>query len=476
MIQLIKRKSFKTSCKLFLVLVLISSCKTIAPLTPELVVGKYIAPIQKVSTINIPIEMEMNTYFRDADMAVPYDFVGESQRCDDVSYAYKFTRNPIKIEGNGKKSNPLELGIQIDGQYALNLNYCPKCTDLFSDKPNCLTPRIYASCGVGEPMRKITVEYKTLIDLKPNFSLDANTSLKEITPKDKCQITVFSYDATSQVIKEVKSALKDVGKEIDRGIEDLKIKQEINSIWGSLTTPFAIQGYGYLYLKPEKIGVNNLRLNGSRLQFEASIEAFPLMSLTRNQTTTKVLPDLSPIKSEDGFNINLDLHANYDSLSEILNKELSGKVIQIKRNKIILDSAKVHGAANQQLSIEVSFSGSKRGKLYFLGTPVFNDSLQEISFPDLSFELQTKNALLKSAKWLFNDKITNIMRSYSKFNMTKILDDARKKIEEQLNVKMEPNIFLTGKMYHAKVKNIFPDAEKLIIQTNLKGNLNVVIK
>lgn len=455
---------------------ILTSCKTISPVTPEIKVGTYTPPVQEVSLLSIPVEMEMKSYFNDADKSVPYEFSGSQQQCEDVSYAYKFVRNPIRIKGNPGKADPLVVDIEIDGSYSLNLNYCVKCSDLFSDSPICLTPRIYASCGVGEPMRRIKVEYETAIELKPDFTLDARTKLKEVSPQDKCQITVFSYDATSQVVKEVKGALKDVGKEIDKGIEELGIRKEIDKIWKGFVLPINLYGYGFLHINPEKIGVGKLRLLGTRLSFETIIEAYPFISSVKNPNPVKSLPDLSDIRHDEGFNINLDLLADYDSLSAILNRELSGKTIRIKRNKIIFKEAKIHGAANQQLNIEMTFGGSKSGKLFFVGTPRFNDSLQEISFPDLSFELETKNALLRSARWLFNDKITAMMREHTRFNVTEILTDAAQKLETQLNRKIDQNITLKGKMTTVRVKNIFPDLDKLIIQANLQGLLNVIIE
>lgn len=455
---------------------LLNSCKTIAPPAPDIKIGTYTPPVQEVSLLTIPVEMEMKSYFHEADKSVPYEFSGNHQQCEDVSYSYKFIRNPIKIEGNLQKADPLEVDIEIDGSYSLNLNYCVKCSDLFSNSPACLTPRIYASCGVDEPMRKIKVAYQTSIELKPDFQLDARTHLKDVVPKDKCQITVFSYDATSQVIKEVKGALKDVSREIDRGIEELEIRGEIDKIWKGFVQPINLGGYGFLNINPQKIGVGKLRLNETRLSFETVIEAYPTITSLKSSTPGIPLPDLSPIRHDEGFNINLDLLADYDSLSAILNRELSGKTVQIKRNKIVFQHARIHGAANQQLSIEVGFTGSKSGTLFFLGTPHFNDSLQEISFPDLTFELETKNALLRSAKWLFNDKITQVMRGYTKFNMTEILADASRRLEQQLNRKIDANIYIKGNMNEVRVKKIFPDVNKLIIQSNLRGKLYVIIE
>lgn len=452
------------------------SCKTISPVSPEIVVGKYTPPVQEVSVFSIPITMEMKSYFKEADDAVPFEFKGKEQQCEGVSYDYKFVRNPIKIEGKAGKTSTIDVGIEIDGKYALNINYCAKCTDLFSSTSSCITPRIYASCGVGEPMRKIKVEYNTKIDLKNDFTLDSKTKLVDVIPKDKCEITVFNYNATDKLVKEVKGALSDLSKTIDTEIKSLEIKKDVETIWKTINTPNQIDEFGFLFFNPQNIGVEKLSLTGTKLNFNVLIEAYPKVTLNQEIYKEKPLPNLSKINSSDGFKLNLDLIANYDSLSSIINKQLNGKVIEIKSNKIQLGKSKIYGVSNQQLSIEVEFSGSKSGKLFFLGTPAFNDSLQEISFPDLSFELETKNALLRSAKWMFNDKITKKIRELTKFNMSSILEDSRKKIELEMNKNLDANISLSGNLTHVRVKRVFPDKENLIIQTNLIGNLFVNIK
>jgi hypothetical protein len=461
---------------LFLIALAFNSCGTIAPVNPAIIVERYTPPVQAVSTMSIPVSMEMKSYFKDADRAVPYQFKGGEQNCDGVSYTYTFDREPFTISGNSRKSDPLIVDIEIDGKYALNLNYCPKCTDLFSSKPECIIGRVYASCGVGEPMRRIKIEYETSIDLKSNYKLDATTKLKEITPKDRCEFTILKYNATEKLVNEVKVALKELGKEIDKEIEAIEIRSQIETIWQTFLEPFALQGYGFLYIDPENIGIRNLKMNGTKLQFEVLVEAFPKVTLIKRDLAEKKLPNLANLKEEKGFNINIDLIADYDSLSGIMNSQLTGKVIDIKKKKIILGNTKIYGASNRQLNIEVTFTGSKSGKMYFKGTPSFNDSLQELSFPDLNFELETKSILLKSAKWLFNDKITSMIKKSTTFNMNSVLKDAAKMIEDNLNQDIEGNIKLSGKVKSMKVSSIHPDSEKLLIQTNLLGNLNVTIK
>lgn len=454
----------------FLFALILISCKSIKPAAPEIKLVEYIPPVQVASSIHIPVEMELKSQFKAADQAVPYQFKGREDQCEGVSFSYTFDRKPIKIDGKGKKVN-----ISIEGKYALNLNYCAKCTDMFSDKKSCITPRIYVSCGVDEPMRRIQIEYETAIDLKPNFELESKTTLQEVTPKDKCEITVFRYDATGQLVKEVKKALKDLGKEIDKEVESIDLRKQAEDIWKTFSSPFPIENYGFLHLNPEKLAVTGLKLDGSKLFFDVAIEAFPEVNLAESKGKGLAMPDMSNIRAKEGLDINLNLVAQYDSLSSIMNRSLAGKVIDIKKQKIILEQAKIYGAANNQLAIEINFTGSKSGRMFFLGTPHFNDSLQQISFPDLSFDLETKNALLKSAKWLFNHKITDMVRSYATFNMSDLLKEAAKKIEEQMNGELSKGIFLKGNMDEVRVTGIHPAQDKLIIQSNLKGKLRVSI-
>jgi hypothetical protein len=455
---------------LLLITIFISSCGSIKPVAPTIEVGTYTAPKQELSMISIPIEMELKNYFKAADNAVPYEFKGKEQQCDGVSFEYKFDRKPIQIEGKGNY-----VDIEIEGKYGISLSYCAKCTDLFSAKPSCMTPRIPASCGVDEPMRRIKIQYGTEIELKKDFKIEAKTELKKIDPKDKCQVTVFSYDATGHLVTEVKKVLEDLSGKIDSEIESLAIKKEVDAIWESFTKPFPIDKYGYLTLNPKAIEVENLKIKGTKLEFNVGISANPKITLSKPEEKNIPLPNLSELKHPTGLSINVDIVVPYDSLNSIINKSLVGKVIDIKNQKIIIQNAKIFGASNQQLSIEVGFTGSKTGVMFFKGTPTIIDSLQTISFPDIEFDLETKNVLLKSAKWMFDKKITNMIRDYSEFNLKPYLKDASKMIEQQMNTKIDKNINLKGKVNETKIKHIYPDKNELLIQTNLSGKLSVKI-
>jgi hypothetical protein len=418
----------KISSQFFLlctIIIFLSACAEIKPVEPAIQITKPGPTQQEASIIDIPIQVELKPYFKQADAAVPNKFTGKEDHCEGTSYSYVFERNPIEFSGKGNN-----LQFDIEGKYSLKVNYCPSCTDVFDDNGTCVIPRLYASCGVGEPMRKISISYNSSFELLPNYQLKSVTKLKEIKPLSKCEVTVFKYDATEDLVKEVKKALKDMAGDIDKKVSETQIKNEIDKAWKTMSKPMKIDKYGYLYIQPDKISVSNFQLNGSLLNFNIAMEAYPKVELTKNTTEPKPLPNLSNYLKKDGFNIQLDIIGNYDSLSRLLSSELKGKEIDIKKNKVIIDSAKIFGAANQQLSFAISFSGKRKGTLYLIGTPTFDNVKQQISFPDLTFDLETKNALLKSGKWLFNDKITQSIRGFATYSLKTILDESAQKLEK----------------------------------------------
>ena len=448
---------------------LLISCATIKPEVPELVIKDTPELEQVKSTILVPVKINLATYFNEVDKSIPKTFTGKEENCEGVSFSYTFLRSPISFRG--LNSN---LQFDVNGKYALNINYCPQCTNLFDKKGNCIVPRLYASCGNnGEPMREIEIGYSTKIDLTPDFRLKSSTKLRNIETKNPCEITVFKYDATNTLKKEITKALVNLESDIDKEIGKVNLKSEAEKAWKIIAEPISLGKYGYFHTNPTKIGFDNLNFKGNYATADLALELMP--KLTTNPLNYKniQLPKLSEVTSNKGFNITLDIIATYDSLSTILTNELKGKVVNIKKKKVIFDAINIFGASNNQLTLKISFSGNKKGVLFLIGTPIFNQEIQELSFPDLTFDIQTKNALLKSAKWLFSDKITDELRKNSIVDLKPHLLEIKQKIEKQLNTTLNQGVTLKGSVSQIVMKEIYPNKETLTFRINTIGSLEL---
>lgn len=453
---------------LFISISFLFSCKTIEPIAPVSETIEIPQLKQSISNLDIPITIDLTPYLNDTEKSIPKIFNGKEDNCSGVSFYYKFTRNPVLFEGKGDY-----LYYEVDGKYALNLNYCPECTSLFDSKGTCVIPRVYASCGVGEPMRRVSVGYTTKFKISPDFKFKTNTELRKFETIDPCEITVFSYDATGQLRKEVLTVLKDLEKDIDKKIASVDIRTQVENVWKMFSEPTSLGKYGYLSIQPKTISLSDVQFEKKKAYIDLNMTFQPVVSTNPPEIKKTPLPLLSEHKRSDGFNIDLDIVASYDSLSSILSSELAGKKVMIKKNEVIFDSISIQGAANTQLTIKVAFSGKKKGTLYLVGTPEFDSLTQIISFPDLTFDLATKNALLKSAKWMFNSKITDIMRQNARFDLNPHLEEMKKIVQKEMNREISKGVKLSGKVESIALDGIFPNHENLVIRVNSTGSLKL---
>ena len=451
-------------------LFIVFGCKNIQPKQPKIsfIKSEYVQPI---STISLPIKIQLDNYLKNAEKTIPQTFKEDKEQCEGMSVSYIFERNPLQL---GNATNKLLL--ELSGKYGIKISYCPKCTDLFNDKGNCVVPRVFASCGINEPLRKIKISTSTSLNISPDYKIISQTNIDEVTSEDKCEVTFVKYNATSLLEKEMKKALLDVTKDLDKKIEEFPLEKEARLIWKQLNEPIEIKELGYLYLNPTKLSKSDIQINSSTVQLQLNLEAYPKVELEKHENNIQNLPALENSKKTEGFNIHLDINGLYSSFNQLLQRNIDRKEFYIKKNKIILDSVRVWGASEQKLSFQVSFSGNKQGVIYLNGTPTYNDSTEEITFPDLTFDLETKNKLLKTAKWLFDDLITIKLRELTRYNIGKELVHQKNQLEKEMNRKLSKEIELKTKINTLKIKSIVPEADKLRISTNATGTFSLLIK
>ena len=446
-----------------------SACKQIAPLAPANEVA-VIPPIeQPVSHIIVPVELSLTNYFKQIDESVDQEFNGGEQQCEGVSYNYHFQRKPIKFSASNKK-----ISYDVAGEYWIKMSYCPKCTDVFRSKPSCISPRIPFSCGINEPMRKMELQYSTSIGINEKYQLVGQTKLEKLEAKDPCEVSVFQYDATDILLKEVKKALTNLTVDIDKEIGKYSFKKEAESAWKSANQTIAFSPYGYLHIQPIALVLETPHFEKDKLLTTVCIDARPIFS---SDPTTKLSSPLPPLKQvssfpTDEFDLIMDLRLNYDSLSHVLQSLYGKKELLIKNRKVIIDSVAITGAAKNQLNIALRFSGYKKGYLYLTGTPTFDEATQTISITSLDYDLATKHVLLKTAKWLFNDRILTALQDATLHDLTPQLEQLKEVINSNFHYTYAPFV-VKGKVNHLAVSSIFPDEKELIIRVLSTGKVKV---
>lgn len=453
---------------LLLFLVSFSSCRSIQPTEPLSITQAIPAQKAVSSTIIIPLEVDLTKYYKLADKQVPTEFDGGESPCSGVRFTYHFERDPLQLStglGNFK--------IGVSGKYRIKMSYCPECSDLFSTESMCVSPRIPFSCGYDEPMRKMKLEYLTEVDLTKEYGVETHTKLNLLKAIDPCEVTVFRYDATDELLKQVKKSLEKLAKDIDQKTGAVSFKKEASALWKQASTPIAIPGFGYVNLQPQRIEVLKPKLENNSVKSAIILEALPIFNTNKiNTLVQKPLPELSQTNSldNDTLNLNAELKLDYDSLSNIINRYASGKKIELKGKSITVDSLRISGVDSTYLIFKLSFSGDKKGVLYLKGRPIFDAENQTIQLSEIAFDIETKSVLIKSAKWLFSDRILTEIEKASKQDLRPQLNKLKTELNKNIHFKVD-DFTLTGNISSILVKGIYPQNNELTVRVLAKGRL-----
>ena len=451
--------------------ILLYSCATTKPLAPAKTEVNIPKLVQPLSNVEVPVIVDLKNYIVQAENSVPTKYSDNQQPCEGLRYFYTFARTPFTITG-GKNI----VNLKFTGSYGFTVSYCAKCSDLFGSGPQCIVPVLSAQCGMGdEPPRRMEISYQTTINVMPDYHLRSKTILYPAPkPIDRCNVFMKNIDVTDRLIDYITGPLNDLGKQVDAKIAAYDIKPMVEQLWKNIASETKVGDVGYVSINPESVRLSSFNLNGSLLSFSVGLSARPVVTTVSSPPPPKPLPNLSTYVPAKGFNVYLDLLENYDHLTKMVNQQLVGQSADVAGKQFIVDNTKIWGLG-RQIVMQVDFKGSNTGTIYLVGTPTYDQKTHEISFPDLTFDLQTKAWILKAAKWMFNAKITEMMRQRASYNLTSFIAESKIRLQKELSRDMGNGVHSDVTIQDLDIEAIYPTSEKLMIRTLSDGQIKVKV-
>ncbi len=450
---------------------LLYSCAATKPLAPGKVDADIPKIVQPISNIDVPVTVDLKTYFVQAENSVPNKYSENQQPCEGLRYFYTFTRTPFVISGNNNVVN-----LKFIGSYGFNVSYCAKCASLFGGSSQCIVPVVSAQCGMeGEPARRMEISYQSTIAVTPDYHLRSKTVLYPAPkPIDRCNVFMGNIDVTDKLIEYITGPLNDLGKQVDAKIAAFNVRPMIEQLWKNIASETKIGDVGYVSINPESVRLSNFNLSGSLMSFSVGLSAKPVVTTVSSPPPAKPLPSLSAYVPAKGFNVCLDILENYDHLSNMVNQQVAGQSADVAGKEFTVEGTRIWGNG-KQIVMQVDFKGSSTGTIYLVGTPTYDPASHELSFPDLSFDLQTKAWMLKAAKWMFNGKITEMIRRRAKYNFSNFIADSKARIQSEMSKDMGNGIRAEVMLHDLDIQAIYPTSEKLVVRTLSNGQVKVKV-
>ena len=442
------------------------SCGGIKPSAPvtanQTIEKKALPPI--TSTINIPIKVEMKPFLKMADDAFDKEFKGSDKPCSGLRYDYKVQRQPLKVTGKGKT-----LFLDLNMAYGFRGEYCAACI-----METCVNPPIPFSCGWNESLRRVNVKLSSDIDILSNYRIKSVSKFLELNTIDPCAITFANININNVLLDQLKPQLGSFAKMIDQEVAKQDLKPYVLPVWKALQEDIKIDQVGYLRFQPQQLSLGELAMNGSLLTFSIGLKAAPVITPESQSKPVTALPNLSAYQKGNGFEVYTDLAMNYDSLSKQVFSTIQNESFALGKEKIRVTYMKLF-PANEKLGVEVGFTGTKKGVFYLLGNPEFDSKTGHLKLKNVEYDIATKNVLIKSAKWLLDETIRKKLEEQMDFDMSALVQDTKKSINESLNQKMDYGVQLKGLLTSLDIVGWDINSKNLVVRSKIKGDLQVVI-
>jgi len=459
-----------------LIFLLLSCTQRINPSKPALNQTDFKPDSLPDSEINIPIQVNLKPFYEMVEKSIdtvftspnyPEDWVQEG--CD-TRYKYVFRRSPLQIKASGTSMN---LG--FTGYYKIigSTRVCVRGAVISPWTPPC-------KCGFTEPERRVNVSFSNSLRILPDYKVKINIKRNEPQALDKCEVCFWGQDITKDVLKGIANELDAAKEDMEVSYGTIDLRSRFQQVWDELNKVYNIYGLGWLQMNPQKIRINNLFVKNDSLNVFLGLSARPVISFEKSGNRSSFVPDITSFSRKQGFNIYLDARLNYDSLTTILNQQVAGKQFDLDKGPLkktfIIKECKLYGSGNEKLIIKVNFTGSESGVIYFTGKPVYNKETHILELSDLDFDIQSKNALLKVADWLFSKKISTEIARQTKFDLTDYLDSAKNNLNGQLNQEWIKGTRSYGNINSINLSGIYPLVNWLLIRTHCEGDLSVKIE
>lgn len=294
---------------------------------------------------------------------------------------------------------------------------------------------------------EVTIVYYIDLKIKSNWELESTTTGKfKWDKKPYVSVAGVSIPLESQIEAPLKEQVDAIAKDIDKAIKDaIDLKAIGNEAWSMAQEPMLMDATtnAWLYINPTAVFVTPLKLKSSQATFDLGISTYVTNTIGTDKKEVKQskLPNLKIVTAiPNNFEVALSAIAGYDEIKTILNTQFANQTYTYEDQTITITEMDFIGSADKVI-IKVGIDGQVkkgilkkgvRGALFLEGIPYYDSTDMSIKIRDLEYTLDTKDVLLKTAKWLSDKKIKALMAENLVFPVGDQIAEAKKMIEKEL--------------------------------------------
>ncbi len=440
---------------------------------PQSVLDTEWVPELPLSTLSIPITYDLTPVIEALEGAVPWRYGSLADRYDVESndraaVAFTLRRGPFRARLVGDVAR-LSTTITYQGRG-------------WYDPP--LLPEIRASCGTDEnegPPRAI-VAISARIALYDDWRLGGRAWVDRVVAasqenRDRCRVTPLNIDVTERVLTAANGLIVGYLPQMEAAIARIDLRSRVERWWEILHQPIELTDNVWLNIEPVSVHRGETEGRGQTLVASVGITARPRIVLgDRPRGTLTPLPPLDTATVEEGLRIHATGRADYRNISEQLNARLSGAVLEREGRTLEVQELRLRGIGGGRLSLEMTFGGSTKGRLFLVGTPEFDAQSGQVHVPDLRFDVASSSLLVSGYAWLREQGVTDFLRERARWPVQDIATLAETQLRRGLNRRLSDDVELRGEVHSVEILGVYAMLGELVVHAQANAVAELVIR
>jgi Domain of unknown function (DUF4403) len=325
----------------------------------------------------------------------------------------------------------------------------------------------------------IALTFKTVISIDKNWKLVAKTASSGYEWIETPKVSVMGVTVPLKPIADLALSKSDklIAEQIDKTLaEGVDTKKYANQAWNQIQKPIQVNAEHNVWVRitPQDVLMFPLTSVGNKLNIALALNG-QVESFVGAKPNENALVPLPPFKTvnrvPEHFNLNLGADVTFDQISDLAKKELVNKTFTEGKKSITVTDLSVFGSAGKPI-FALDVKGSLKGRIYFTGNIVYNAEKMVVQITEPEFEINTSNALVKSASWLLHGTILKSLSPYLTYSLKDNLEKMKTDVNQMMsNFSITDGVALQGKINDIKVLNLSLVPGALRISANLKGSV-----
>lgn len=366
-----------------------------------------------------------------------------------------YKRNPIRLSG---KDNEIRYKIPLTIQVIYDA----------------MVTHVSAS---GE----IELEANTSFTIAKDWTLKTQTDLTHYVwiKKPVAEVAGMNLPVGSLADVILNNSKSYLGKQIDEMTATyFDLKAIVASAWSSITRVLSVseEYKAWLLVNPAKVTMSPMIIQGDSIQTCLSLSAKPQLNIGEKPMANGVtkIPDYAQVMGENQrTTLVLRTKLPFSETKSLTLNQVGGQTFSSGKKSVTVEDVNYFGE-NNKLGVEITLTGAYKGKIFLTGTPQIDTSTNLINLPDLEFNLETKNFLVKTAGWILKSNLKKMIQENINFYLKLNLNDTKKELEKQLNeYPLAAGFKMKSKIDKLSVNNIQIIPDGMLIDMAIGGNLGI---